>query len=71
MKIGFPIGSSDPTSLTLTIPELENLDPDILLTNQLLTNYPGLSEKEAYQTYLEEHGKTYKGPWVFKVELVP
>ncbi|HSL47112.1 MAG TPA: response regulator transcription factor [Anaerolineales bacterium] len=71
MKIGFPIGSSDPASLTLTIPELENLEPDILMTDQLLTDYPGLAPKEAYATYLEEHDRIYKGPWVFQIELVP
>jgi hypothetical protein len=71
MKLGFPIGSSDSTSLTLTIPKLENIEPDILMTNQLLTDYPGLSPKEAYYTYLDEQGRTYKGPWTFNVELVP
>jgi DNA-binding CsgD family transcriptional regulator len=71
LKAGFPIGSSNPTSLTLTIPELENIEPDILMTTQLLTDYPGLNAKEAYATYLEEHGKTYKGPWRFKINLTP
>ena len=71
IKIGFSIGSSHPTSLTLTIPELEEATPDILLTDQLSVDYPGLSEKDAYHTYLEEHGHTYKGPWTFKIELVP
>lgn len=71
MKIGFPIGSNNPDPLTLTIPELESLEPDILMTDQLLTDYPGLSPKEAYSAYLEEHGSTYKGPWIFTVELEP
>jgi len=71
MKIGFPIGSSNPSSLTLTVPELEKEDPNILMTNQLSLDYPGLSPKEAYHTYLEEHGNTYKGPWIFTVELKP
>ncbi|RPJ27150.1 MAG: LuxR family transcriptional regulator [Chloroflexi bacterium] len=71
IKIGFPIGSSNPIFLTLTIPELEKEDPDILMTNQLSIDYPGLSEKEAYHTHLEEHGNIYKGPWIFTVELKP
>jgi DNA-binding CsgD family transcriptional regulator len=71
MKIGFPLGSSNPTSLTLTVPELENIEPDILMTGQFLTDYSGLSAKEAYYTYLAEHGKTYKGPWIFTVNLTP
>jgi DNA-binding CsgD family transcriptional regulator len=70
IKSSFPIGSSNPTSLTLTIPALEKSAPDILLTNQLVLDYPGLSEKQAYYKYLEEHGNIYKGPWVFKVELI-
>jgi DNA-binding CsgD family transcriptional regulator len=68
-RIGFPIGGSDPTSLTLTVPELENQAPEMLLTDQLLRDYPGLSPKEAYHTYLEEHGNLYKGPWSFTVDL--
>jgi len=73
IKIGFQTGSSDPTSLTLTIPDLENLMPYLVenLFFQLPTLYPGLSEKQAYHKYLEENGYTYKGPWVFTVELVP
>lgn len=71
IKSGFPIGSSNPTSLTLTIPALERSAPDILLTNQLVLDYPGLSEKQAYHKYLEEHDNIYKGPWVFMVELIP
>ncbi|HEX2991340.1 MAG TPA: helix-turn-helix transcriptional regulator, partial [Anaerolineales bacterium] len=68
-RIGFPIGSNDPVSLTLTVPELENQAPGVLLSDQLLRDYPGLSPKEAYHTYLEEHGNLYKGPWTFTVDL--
>ncbi len=71
-KIGFQGGSSNPTSLTLTIPDLENLMPYLLDENplyQLPTVYPGLSEKQAYHKYLEENGYTYKGPWKFAVDL--
>ncbi len=71
IKSGFPIGSSDPTSLTLTIPQLEKTEPDILLTNQLSIDYSGLSEKQAYYKYLEEHGNVYKGPWTFTIALKP
>ena len=71
IKSGFPIGSSNPTSLTLTIPQLEKLAPDMLVTNQFSIDYPGLSEKQAYHKFLEEHGNIYKGAWVFTVELMP
>lgn len=71
IKIGFPIGASDPASLMLIIPELEEEDPDILMTDQLSIDCPGMSPKEAYHTYLEEHGNVYKGPWTFTVELKP
>jgi DNA-binding CsgD family transcriptional regulator len=71
IKSGFPIGSSNPTSLTLTIPQLEKSEPDLLATNQLLTDYPGMSEKRAYYKYLEEHGNVYKGAWTFTVDLLP
>jgi DNA-binding CsgD family transcriptional regulator len=69
-KLGFQSGTSNPTSLKLVIPEIENLmpfiqNPDIELSDL----YPGLSIQEAYYTYLEEQGATYKGPWVFDVEL--
>jgi len=70
-KIGFPVGTAHPTTLTLTIPELENVEPDILLTDQLAADYPGLRPKEAYFTYLAEHGKVMKGPWVFNIQLKP
>ena len=70
-KLGFQSGSTNPTSFTLTIPQLEKLEPDILLTDQLSINYPGLTEKQSYYKYLEEHGKVYKGPWIFIVELKP
>jgi DNA-binding CsgD family transcriptional regulator len=71
-KLGFQTGTSNPTSLKLIIPEIENLmpfieNPDI----ELAELYPGLSVQEAYYTYLEEQGATYKGPWVFDVELTP
>ncbi len=69
-RIGFPIGVSAPASLTLTVPELENQAPEVLLTDRLLRDYPGLSPKEAYRTYLEEHGNLYKGPWSFTVDLI-
>jgi DNA-binding CsgD family transcriptional regulator len=73
MKNGFAVGSANPSSLTLIIPDLE-ADADagaILLTNQLAMDYPDMSPKEAYNKFLEEQGKTYKGPWVFTVELKP
>lgn len=69
VKSGFPIGSSNPTSLTLNVPKLEKLAPDMLVSNQFSIDYPGLSEKQAYYKYLEEQGNSYKGPWVFEVEL--
>jgi len=72
LKAVFPIGSSNLTSLTFTMPELENLMP-YLQGNayfQLPTLYPGLSEKQAFYKYLEENGYTYKGPWIFTVDLI-
>jgi len=66
-----PIGSSNPTSLTLTIPKLEKSAPDVLMIHQLFTDYPSLSARQAYYKYLEEHGNIYKGPWIFTVKLVP
>jgi DNA-binding CsgD family transcriptional regulator len=71
VKSGFPIGSSNPTSLTLTIPQLEKSEPDLLVTNQFSIDYPGLSEKQAYYKFLEEHGNVYKGAWTFIIELTP
>lgn len=73
MKSVFPIGSSNPTSLTFTMPEFENHIPYLQgdAYFQLPTLYPGLSEKEAFYKYLEENGYTYKGPWTFTVELKP
>jgi DNA-binding CsgD family transcriptional regulator len=73
-KIGFQAGTSNPTSLRLIIPNLENLMP--FVRNQdpsfdLYDLYPGLSKRQAYHTYLEEQGATYNGPWVFQVELTP
>jgi hypothetical protein len=70
-KPGFPIGSTTPVTLTLTIPEIENADTSVFITDQLATDYPGLSKREAYHKYLEDHGRTYKGPWVFTVEFIP
>lgn len=74
-KIGFQTGTSNPTSLRLTVPEIENLmpfiqNPDVDLI-RLSELYPGLSQREAYHTYLEEQGATHKGPWMFDVELKP
>ena len=65
-------GSSNPTSLTLTISQLENLMPyanDEYL--QISKLYPDLSPKQACYAYLEENNYTYKGPWVFTAELTP
>jgi DNA-binding CsgD family transcriptional regulator len=70
-KVIFPIGSSVPTFLTLTIPQFEELNPDLLLTSQFAANYPGLTLMDAYYKYLEENNKVYKGPWVFNVLLEP
>lgn len=67
----FPVGSNTPQSLELLIPSLEQTSPDILLIDLLPTNYPGLTIKQAYQTYLDENGFTRKGPWEFKTELAP
>jgi hypothetical protein len=71
IKSGFPIGKSNPTSLTLTIPRLEKSVPDLLVANRFSVEYPGLSEKQAYYKSLEEHGNVHKGAWVFAVELTP
>jgi len=73
IKAVFSIGSNNPTSLTFTIPELENLMPYLQgdAYSQLPILYPGLSEKQAFYKYLEEKGYTYKGPWVFTVRLMP
>ncbi|MFN8414343.1 MAG: helix-turn-helix transcriptional regulator [Anaerolineales bacterium] len=73
IKMLFPIGDKNPTSFILTIPQLENLTPylnkDIYL--QLPQLYPGLNPRQAYYKYLEENNYTYKGPWMFTVDLVP
>ena len=71
VKSGFPIGSTNPSSLSLTIPKLEQSAPDVLLSNQLILDYPGLEPKLAYSTFLEEHGNTYKGVWAFHINLIP
>jgi DNA-binding CsgD family transcriptional regulator len=71
-KIGFQTGTSSPASLRLTIPEIENLMPFIQNPDvDLFELYPGLSQRQAYHTYLEEQGATHKGPWVFDVDLTP
>lgn len=69
-KIGFQTGTVNPTSLTLTIPDLENLIPLLQEPIPLDTLYPGLSRRQAFHTYLEENGYTYKGPWVFELDLI-
>jgi DNA-binding CsgD family transcriptional regulator len=71
VKSGFPVGSSNPTSLTLTIPQLEKSESDLLVANQFSVDYPGLSEKQAYYKFLEEHGNVYKGAWTFTIQLTP
>jgi DNA-binding CsgD family transcriptional regulator len=71
VRSSFSIGSSNPTTLTLTVPQLEKTDPNVLLTGQLAKDYPGLSPRDAYYKYLEEHGSTHKGPWIFEVKLTP
>jgi|GEM_PF-1282064 len=70
-KIGFQTGTSNPTSITLTIPDLVNIIPYLKSPIDLDVLYPGLSQRQAYHTYLEENGYTHKGPWVFNIELVP
>jgi len=71
VKNTFPVGDIEPRSIELQIPYLEQNSPDVLLTNMLSTNYPGLPIKQAYQTYLEETGAIYKGPWVFITDFKP
>lgn len=71
-KIVFQTGASSPASLRLTVLEIENLMPFIQNPEvDLFELYPGLSQQQAYHTYLEEQGATHKGPWVFEVELTP
>lgn len=70
-KIGFQAGKGNPTSLKLTIPDLENMLPFLQSPIDLDALYPGLGKRQAYHTYLEENGFTHKGPWVFNIELVP
>lgn len=74
-KIVFQTGTGNPTSLRLTVPEIENLMPFIqnpdVDRSRLSELYPGLSPRQAYHTYLEEQGATHRGPWVFDVELTP
>lgn len=45
MKIGFPIGSSDPKSLTLTIPALEQSMPEVISEEDLAIAYVRLKEE--------------------------
>lgn len=70
-KSGFQAGSSNPRSITLNIPQLEKLELEVRFMDQLAINYPGMSPRQAYTKYLEEHGNTYRGPWTFTVELKP
>lgn len=70
-KVGFQAGNTNPTSLMLTIPQLEKLEIEVPFMAQLAVNYPSMSPRQAYSKYLEEHGNTYKGPWAFTVELKP
>jgi DNA-binding CsgD family transcriptional regulator len=69
-KIIFPLGSDHASSLTLIIPDLERFQPDGVPSDQLARDYPALSPRDAYHKYLEEHDGIYKGPWIFRVELV-
>lgn len=71
LKSGFATGSTHPTILTLVIPQLVKSAPDILLSDQLAKDYPGMSPQQAYHKYLEEHNNIVRGPWVFNVKLVP
>ena len=71
VKNTFPIGNIETQPFELQIPNLEQNSPDVLLTDLLPTNYPGLSIQQAYQTYLEETGAIYKGPWRFAIDLKP
>ena len=50
------------------MPFIQNPDVNLTMLSEL---YPGLSQREAYHTYLEEQGATHKGPWGFQVELTP
>ena len=70
-KIGFQAGTGSPTSLKLTIPDLENIQPYLQSSVAFDKLYPGLSKRQAYHTYLDENGFTHEGPWVFDIELVP
>lgn len=70
-KIGFQAGTSNPTSLKLTIPSIDNILPYLQSPIDLDMVYPGLSKRQAYHTYLEENGYTIQGPWIFDVELIP
>lgn len=70
-KIGFDVGSNNPTSLKLTIPSIDNILPYLQTPVNLEALYPGLAERQAYHTYLDENGYTIRGPWTFDIELVP
>jgi DNA-binding CsgD family transcriptional regulator len=70
-KIGFNVGTSNPTSLQLTITSIDNILPYLQSPIDLDALYPGLPERQAYHTYLEENGYTIQGPWTFDIELIP
>lgn len=70
-KIGFDVGSNNPTSLKLIIPSIENILPYLQTPIDLDALYPGLTTRQAYHTYLDENGYTIRGPWTFNLELVP
>lgn len=70
-KIGFDVGTSNPTSLKLMIPSIDNILPYLQTPIDLDALYPGLTERQAYHTYLDENGHTIRGPWTFDIELVP
>lgn len=70
-KIGFDIGTGNPTSLKLTIPSIDNILPYLQTPIDLDALYPGLATRQAYHTYLDENGYTIKGPWTFNIDLIP
>lgn len=70
-KLGFDAGTSSPTSLKLTIPSIDNILPYLQTPVDLDALYPGLTERQAYHTYLDENGYTIRGPWTFDIELTP
>ena len=70
-KLGFDVGTSNPTSFKLIIPSIDNILPYLQTPIDLDVLYPGLTTRQAYHTYLDENGYTIKGPWTFNIELVP